>query len=105
MTEGKDENLMTKLESLGEDEVRRRLANGVFGPRKKNRVEAWLETKATERLRQRDEQEQRHRGEELATAKSSAVATWASSIVAGLSLVVAVIAFVESRRALSASEA
>ena len=63
------DELWPKLEELGEDEVHKRVAQGVYGARKLPTVEAWLNKK------ERDRQAAHDLGQADAT-ESTRSATW-----------------------------
>lgn len=76
------------LDSIGEDEVRRRLVSGVYGARKRQHVEAWLRRHEQTRAEADAEREHSLRQSEVLVARSSARATWIATALAGVSLIV-----------------
>ena len=74
-----------KLEHEGESTVRRRLAEGVYGDKKKVLVEEWLKKKELER------EKERHK-DIYHAAKSAKHAAWIAAIAASLSAIAALIA-------------
>lgn len=73
-----------KLENEGEDTVRRRLAEGVYGAKKKPLVEEWLKKKDFERDIDKNK-------DLFHVAKSAKRAAWVAAIAACISAIAAFI--------------
>jgi hypothetical protein len=80
------EELRRRLEAIGEDVVRERLASNVYGPQEKVFVEQWLSSKEGQK-------KERSNQEYLALARSAKRAAWLSAIAALISAVAAVAAW------------
>jgi hypothetical protein len=95
--------LWTRLERLGEAEVRKRLAEGGYGARKRPLVEAWLQARESARSVSKEEREERARVQELKVAQQSVATGRWSNIISALSLLVALGALILSGLAFTAS--
>lgn len=81
------EELIRRLEEVGENEVRKRLASNIYGPEKKPIVEEWLKSKERKR-------EQERFGETLLIARSAKHAAWVAAIAAVISALAAAAAWI-----------
>jgi hypothetical protein len=93
------DELRAELEERGEDDVRRRLAAGVYGPRETPIVEAWLRQKEAQRAEEGERYQRTIDSEALRLAKEanqiSADANRLAAranLIAWLAVVVAVVA-------------
>lgn len=80
------EELMRRLEEIGEVKVREYLASGVYGPKERHIVEEWLSSKERKEVRRREE-------EYLRIAISAKRAAWMSTIAALVSALAAIAAW------------
>ncbi|MDX2263806.1 MAG: hypothetical protein NW215_02380 [Hyphomicrobiales bacterium] len=98
-----EEDLIKKLEDLGEIEVRRNLARGIYAARKKPLVENWLRNKEQERTQLATSVSTQHQDEQTQIARSAKDASWAgveeakkANLIAWLALYVSIFALIIS---------
>lgn len=78
------QELWPKLEELGEDEVRLKVSQGVYGEKKRASVEEWLRRK--EQARQVETENRRN-----SWTRSQTIAAWCSVLVAVVSILAGVL--------------
>lgn len=81
-----------KLDDLGEGEVRKRLAQNVYGQEKVKFVNEWLRLKEKTRQSEDATEEDGHRQANLEIARSSKNATWVSAGASILAVLISIIA-------------
>ncbi len=91
------------LEALGEDDVRKRLAEGVYGQQKRPLVEAWLTMKETAHgeavAGQKDIREEKAlqlSAEANSIARSSRTVAWCAFVISALMLLIYLV--IETRK-------
>ena len=80
------EEFKRRLEEIGEDKVRERLASGVYDPEERPIVEEWLSSKERKEARRREE-------EYFRIAISAKRAAWVSTIAAIISALAAIVSW------------
>jgi len=103
VTDRERDRFWLELSSLGENTVRERLADGVYGDRKRRLVEAWLRDQQAQTEEARSDADRLHRQREVAVAASGTRASWLSSIFSGAALLVSLGALIVSWTALAQS--
>ena len=88
------DELWPKLEKVGESEVRKRLAQGVYAQKNRPVVEEWLRCKEEDRAGVQRSAEVIHKKSELDVANSAKAAAWVAAWAAVTSIVVSVIALI-----------
>ncbi|MFQ5804312.1 MAG: hypothetical protein ACE5JQ_15590 [Candidatus Methylomirabilales bacterium] len=84
------DDLEPKLEALGEEEARKQLGQGVFGPRgapKRTVVEAWLNKKERKRIEEQQARDNSYKREGLKIKRLAMYAVWVAAGVALLGLI------------------
>ena len=105
------EELITNLESLGEDDVRTKLSQGVWANRRKSWVEDWLRTKEGSRAAEREAvalsltaegnttaREANKIGQDnLQAVKSAKNAAWVAAIAAIVAAICAIVTYIQAK--------
>lgn len=86
-----DDQILVALEAMGDAEARRRLASGVFGPRKRPLVEEWLRSRdAASSAASRAEALDINRALAISTQRANTIAV-AAVVMATISVIVTVL--------------
>ena len=88
----KNDELWAGLESDGEDTVRIKLAQGLYGQNKRPLVKEWLRQNELIRSEKKVSDFEQRAKEELRIASSARNAAWVAAIAAILSAIIAVVA-------------
>ena len=88
----KKDELWAGLESDGEDTVRIKLAQGLYGQNKRPLVQEWLRQNELIRSEKKVSDFEQRAKEELRIASSARNAAWVAAIAAILSAIIAVVA-------------
>lgn len=105
------EELITTLESLGEDDVRAKLSQGAWANRRKLWVEDWLRTKEGSRAAERDavvlslaaegnttaREANKIAQDNLHAVKSAKNAAWVAAIAAIVAVLCAVVTYIQAK--------
>jgi hypothetical protein len=85
-------DLWKQLDDLGEEEVRKRLAQNVYGQKKLKAVQEWLRRRAEISETKVTIEDNAHRQQTIEIARSSRNATWASAIASIIAVLLSIVA-------------
>jgi hypothetical protein len=85
-----------KLEKLGEEEVRKRVADGVWDPNDYPVIAEWLRRQEENRKRISKDQEESRQNKALSVASSGRTAAWVAAIAAAIAAIVSIILLIKN---------
>jgi hypothetical protein len=84
-----------KLEQLGEEEVRKRVADGVWDPNDYPVIAEWLRRQEENRKRNEKEREETRQNKALSVTSSGRTAAWVAAIAAAIAAIVSIILLIK----------